>query len=235
MTADWVAQLADTPWAVLLLGVVTTVDGFFPPVPSESAVVALAALSTAGRGPGLWAVGSVAALGAFAGDQVAYTLGRRLPRGGRSLVRSRRAQHVLAWAEGALARRGGVLILAARFTPGGRVLVNMAAGAVGFPRGRFSAIAALAAVLWAGYSVLLGVGAGHLLAGQHPAVVAGVGVVGGLLLGLVLDRVVRLRLRSRLRPRRGARDPGEVDDAVRADAPAVPRCGEPPVLSVAGG
>lgn len=193
MTADWVGHLADTPWAVVLLGLVTVVDGFFPPVPSESAVVALAALGAAGRGPGPAVVGVVAALGAFAGDQVAYTLGRRLPAGGRGVVRSRHGRQVLAWAESALERRGGVLILAARFTPGGRVLVNVTAGAVGFPRGRFSAIAALAAVLWATGSVLLGVGAGHLLAAHHPLVGMSAGVAGGLLVGLVVDRVLRLR------------------------------------------
>lgn len=199
MTADWVGQVAGTPWAVVLLGLVTVVDGFFPPVPSESAVVALAALGASGRGPGPLVVAAVAALGAFTGDQVAYTLGRRLPGGGRGLVRSRQGRQVLAWAEGALARRGAALILAARFTPGGRVLVNMTAGAVGFPRGRFSAIAALAAVLWAACSVLLGVGAGHLLAGHHPLVGMAVGVVGGLLVGLVVDRVLRLRAAGVLR------------------------------------
>jgi membrane protein DedA with SNARE-associated domain len=200
MTADWVGQLAATPWAVVLLGLVTVVDGFFPPVPSESAVVALAALGASGRGPGPVVVGVVAALGAFAGDQVAYTLGSRLPAGGRGVVRSRHGRQVLAWAEGALARRGGVLILAARFTPGGRVLVNMTAGAVGFPRGRFSAIAALAAVLWATGAVLLGVGAGHLLADHHPLVGMAVGVAGGLLVGLVVDRVLRLRAAAGRRP-----------------------------------
>lgn len=220
MTADWVGDLAGTPWALLVLGLVTTVDGFFPPVPSESAVVALAALSTAGRGSGPWVVGAVAALGAFAGDQVAYTLGRRLPAGGRGLAGSRRAQHLLGWAEGALARRGAVLILAARFTPGSRVLVNMAAGAVGFPRARFSAIAAVAAVLWAAYSVLLGLGAGHLLAGHHPAVGAAVGVAGGLVLGLVVDRVLRLPGIRAARRAAGARALRRVEACARCAAPS---------------
>jgi membrane protein DedA with SNARE-associated domain len=183
-----------------LLYAVTTIDGFFPPVPSESAVIGLAALPASRGGPEPWLIGMVAALGAFTGDQVAYSLGRRVPVRSLRVMRSRHAQKAIGWAETTLARRGAACIVAGRFVPGGRVAVNMTAGAIGYSRARFSAIAAVASVLWAAYSTALGGGAGHLLEGHHPLAGVGVGVLGGLVTGVVVDRVLELVRRRRSRP-----------------------------------
>jgi membrane protein DedA with SNARE-associated domain len=211
--AEWVVALGDAPWGLVVLYALATVDGFFPPVPSEGAVIALAALGATGGGPALWQVGVVAAAGALSGDLTAYSMGSRLPpgrlrtlrglRGSRMLgvLQGRRARRAAAWAEAALAERGAALVLAARFVPVGRVAVNMTAGAVGFSRARFTALAAAAAVLWALGSVLLGVGAGTLLAGQPPVVRVLAGVLVGAALGVTLDRVLRWRRRRAGRAR----------------------------------
>jgi membrane-associated protein len=196
---EWSA-LAASPWVLVVLYVATTIDGLVPLVPSETGVIALATLATSDGGPSIWLVGTVAATGAFTGDQLAYSVGRRVPVRTLRVLRSPRGQQVLGWAEQALAHRGAAFILGARFIPAGRIAVNMAAGAVRFSRRRFSVIAAVGSVLWAVYMVLLGVGAGHLLDQQHPLVAVAVGTAGGLVTGAVVDRVLRWVVARRRAP-----------------------------------
>jgi membrane protein DedA with SNARE-associated domain len=172
------------------------IDGFFPPIPSESVVIALATLSVSVGAPSLWLLVPVAALGAFAGDQIAYAIGSRVRVRELRLFRPRKAQAALDWAESALAKRGAAFIIAARYIPVGRVAVNMTAGAVGFPRGRFMLLDAIAALTWAIYSMLIGVSAGKWL-GHHPALAVVVGVIGGVLIGFAVDWFLRRWFESR--------------------------------------
>lgn len=201
--ADWVVALVGSPWAFVALWLLTTLDGFFPPVPSEAAVIALAAVAAATGRPELWLVVLVAALGAFVGDQVAYAIGRRLPLHRIPVLRGERAGRALDRARLALAARGASYIIAARFVPVGRVAVNMTAGAAGYSRRRFTALAAFGSVVWALYSTALGIGAGVWLH-DRPLVAAGVGVVVGLAMGLLVDVVLR-RVLERVRGRAAAR------------------------------
>ncbi|KGM14526.1 DedA family protein [Cellulomonas bogoriensis] len=196
MVEEWVITLAGSPWVFVALYAFAVIDGIFPPVPSESVVIALAALSVAGGEPNLWLLVAVAALGAFTGDQIAYQTGRHIPVRRLRVMSSRRAQRTLDWAERALTQRGAALILGARYIPVGRVAVNLTAGTVAYPRRRFVGLAGLAAVTWAGYSTLLGVGAGVWLK-EHPLVAVGVGVAGGITIGLVVDAVLRRVLERR--------------------------------------
>lgn len=197
----WVIALAGSPWVFVALYAFATIDGFFPPIPSESVIIALAALSVSTGEPNFWVLGAVAAAGAFTGDQIAYSIGRRIPVRSLRFMQGRRAQAALGWAERALADRGAAFIIAARYVPIGRVAVNMTAGAVGFGRARFTVLAAIAAITWSVYSVLLGIGAGVWLK-EHPLLAVVVGVAGGLLLGTLIDPVVKRVLRGR-RGRRG--------------------------------
>ena len=186
---DLVLSLAGSPWLLLVVVVLVTVDGFFPPVPSESVVIAVAALTAAEGGPPLAPLVLAAAVGAFCGDLVAYTIGRLVPVERLRVMQGRRARRASGRARYILATRGTVLILSARFVPIGRVAVNMSAGAVDFPRRRFVLIAAIAALVWAGYTTALGVGAGVFLQ-DHPLAAVATGVVGGVVLGLVVDRLL---------------------------------------------
>ena len=68
---DAVLALADTPWILVVLAVLSFVDGFFSPLPSESIIIAVAALAAAGSGPPLWLVVPVLPLIGLA----AYLLG----------------------------------------------------------------------------------------------------------------------------------------------------------------
>jgi len=217
---DWVLGMADSPWLLVAVLALAMIDGFFPPVPSESIVIAVAVLAITGDGPSLWLLILFAAAGAFAGDLIAYTIGTKVPIERLRIFQGRRGQASLRWARRALVHRGTVLILSARFIPIGRVAVNMTAGAVRFPRPRFVLVAGIAAILWGAYATLLGMGAGVFLH-DHPLVAVAVGVAGGVLLGFGVDALLRFahrRLGGRLPESLEVLDPDYVPPADPAAA-----------------
>ncbi|MDR7325414.1 MULTISPECIES: DedA family protein [Catenuloplanes] len=143
-----------SPWVYLALFGVALLDAFFPAVPGETMVITAGVFAVSGE-PNLALVIVAAAAGAFCGDHISYQIGhstglaRRLPATGR-----RRA--AFDWAKAALDRRGGVLLVIARYIPGGRTAATLTMGACGYPRGRFAAYDALAVTSWALYSGLIG-------------------------------------------------------------------------------
>lgn len=187
---DWVVSLGSTPWVYLALYAFCVVDGFFPPVPSESLVIALAATWASVGVPNAWLVALAATVGAFTGDQVAYAIGRRTELRRWRPFRHPNGRAVLDWAERTLHQRGVSFIVTARFVPVGRVAVNMTAGSLRFPRRRFVPITLLAAVLWAAYGVAIGVFAGTWFRDQ-PLLAVAVGIGLGLGLGFLLDPLLR--------------------------------------------
>ena len=187
---ETILAMAASPWVLAVLFACCVIDGFFPPIPSESLVIALTSLAISHEAPHIAWIGLVAALGAFVGDNIAYLIGTKLPIHRFRIFRSHRGKKTLAWAEQTLARRGAVFILAARYVPVGRVAVNMGAGAVGYPYRRFVLVAGIAAVMWSGYSILLGVSAGAFLH-DHPIIGVLVGVVLGVVIGVIVDYIVR--------------------------------------------
>ena len=177
----FVETVMASPWLYLVLFAVAAVDGFFPLVPSESSVITAGVFAAAGE-PSLPLVIVAAALGAFAGDQVSYALGRTVgPRLYRRADPGSRRRRALDRARGALAERGGLIIVAARYFPGARTAVTLTAGAVDYRRRRFAAFAAIAALTWGTYSALVGY-IGGVAFERDP--------LKGLLLGLGLAAVV---------------------------------------------
>ncbi|QCB95183.1 DedA family protein [Cellulomonas shaoxiangyii] len=205
--------MAGSPWIFPVLYAFATIDGFFPPIPSESVVIALTSLSVSTGRPLLWLVVLVAALGAFTGDQIAYQIGRHVRIRDLRWFRGRRGQSVLDWAERALATRGAAFVIAARYIPIGRVAVNMTAGALGFSRRRFVLLTGIAAVTWALYSTAIGIGSGHVLGHDNPVLGVVVGVVGGLVIGLLVDWVLRrlTGMSAHRAARRGSRSVAPVE------------------------
>jgi membrane-associated protein len=183
---NWILTLAASPLVYVGMYLFAVIDGFFPPIPSESLAIALTALSVASGRPNLALVILAAAAGAFTGDQIAYTIGKGIVAHRIPLLGGPRFAKTLDWARRTLARRGASFILAARFIPVGRVAVNMTAGGVGYSRRRFVVLAAIASVSWALFCAVIGIGAGTWFKG-HPLGAIIVGVVVGLLIGLVLD------------------------------------------------
>lgn len=189
---DWILALAGLPFAVVGLYLFAMLDGIFPPVPSESAVIALAALSVSGGHPNLVLVLVAAAAGAFTGDQLAYTVGRRVDVRRLPILCGPRGHAVLDRAEQALTHRGPSFLLAARYVPGGRVAANLMAGALHYPRRRFVGLTAVGAVSWSLFSAAIGIGAGTWLIGR-PVLAIGIGIAGGIIVGLLVDRLLQQR------------------------------------------
>lgn len=145
-----------SPWFYLVLFAVAAIDGFFPVVPSESLVITAGVYAASGE-PELVPVVVLAALGAFTGDPVSFLVGRRA--GGRLVREARpgtRRHAAFGWARRTRAERGGLILVVARYVPGGRTAVTVTMGAVGYRLRSFSLFAAVAAVSWGVYGALLG-------------------------------------------------------------------------------
>ncbi len=185
----YVLGLSETIWIYVGVYALSVIDGIFPVVPSESVVIASATTWAQTGRPFVWFIWLAAAAGAWCGDQITYTVGtlvnvRRIPG-----MNSKRGRATLDWAEHALEHRGTSFIIAARFIPGGRVAVNLTAGALRFPRRRFMGVDAIAGAIWATWGVALGIFAGSIFQSNLWLSVA-VGVAGGVLLGFLVDKIL---------------------------------------------
>ena len=76
--SDFLLTAVSSPWAYLVVFAIVVVDGFFPPVPSESIVVVAAAIGVSTGSPNPVVIVLLAAVGAAVGDNVAYWIGRRI-------------------------------------------------------------------------------------------------------------------------------------------------------------
>lgn len=191
---ELIMQAIASPWLYLVLFAVTIIDGFFPPVPSETVLVAAAAV-TASTGEGnLLLLGAVAAVGAAIGDNIAFLIGRGVGTTRFAWMRRPRVASAFEFAQRALDRRSATLILGARYIPVGRVAVNMSAGALGFPWRRFLPLSLIAGVSWSIFSLAIGLLAGAWIKDQ-PLLSAGLGIVIALVIGVVIDRIAAARRR----------------------------------------
>lgn len=189
---ELILQAAASPWLYLVMFATAAVDGFFPPVPSETVLVAAAAVAATSDDTNLVLLCVAAALGAVLGDNIAYAIGRSLGVRRWSWMRRPRVAAAVDRAQSALERRGALLILGARYIPVGRVAVNMSAGALRYRWRRFLPLSVVAAVTWAVYSAAIGLVAGAWIEDQ-PLLGAVLGIVLALLIGLALERVAALR------------------------------------------
>ncbi|MDD1478394.1 DedA family protein [Arthrobacter sp. H16F315] len=193
---DFILAAAGQPWVLLLVFVCCVIDGFFPPVPSESVVVGLASVAASAGVPNALLLAATAAAGAFLGDNIAYLIGRNTGTQRWAWSRGHRMQRAFRWAGTELRKRPASLVLVARFVPIGRVAVNLTAGATGFPRPRFVGLTVLSALLWALYSVATGLFFGQWFAENHLLGVI-VAVICAIGLGILVDVLIR-RLRGTL-------------------------------------
>jgi len=139
---------------------------------------------------------ATAAAGAFLGDNIAFLIGRNTGTRRWAWMRGYRMQRAFRWAGTELRKRPASLILVARFVPIGRVAVNLTAGATHFPRPRFVGLTVLSAVLWAAYSVAIGLFFGQWFEDNHLLAVI-VAVICAIGLGILVDVVIS-RLRGTL-------------------------------------
>lgn len=196
---DLILQAAASPWLYLVMLLAAVLDGVFPPVPSETVLVAAAAVAASAGGPHLALLCAAVATGAVVGDNLAFALGRTVGTSRWAWMRRPRVAAAFTRAATSLDRRGAMLIIGARYIPVGRVAVNMSAGAVGYPWGRFLPLSTVATVTWTLFSAAIGLLAGHWATDQ-PLLSAAIGIAIALTIGLVIDRVAAHRRRDRPTP-----------------------------------
>ena len=153
----FLTQLVDgSVGSYLVIALIVAADSVFPILPGETAVMTGGILAANGH-----MILPLVILAAFAGgvigDNGSYWIGRVLgARARRRFFSSDKALRRLAWAETQLELRGGPIILAARFIPGGRTATMFSAGSLEMPWRRFIAADALAAGVWALYATGIG-------------------------------------------------------------------------------
>src|SRR5580704_10848870 len=116
------SQLAVTaPLSYLAAFWIPALDAVLPVLPSETAVIALGVATSGSADPRIGVLLFLAAAGAFAGDNLAYLIGRRFgPAAERRFFAGQAGARRRAWAQHTLDRFGGRLIIVCRFIPGGR-------------------------------------------------------------------------------------------------------------------
>lgn len=159
ITLDLLADLSALAYLVVLL--LAAFDVIVPVLPSESVVILGGVLAYQGR---LHPVPLVmaAAAGAIAGDHLSYGIGRWTQRGrpqpGRRGGERRlgKAERLQVWAGRQLERRGPVLLIIARFIPGGRTASTFMAGRTAYTLRRYTPTTIGAGLLWATFATMLG-------------------------------------------------------------------------------
>ncbi|MBB6569145.1 DedA family protein [Kribbella sandramycini] len=205
-------ELMSSWWIYLALWGFATLDGFFPAIPSETLVVTAGVFAAATGSPNLFAVIAVAALGAFVGDHISYFLGRGA--GGRLLDRAKpgtKRHAAITWSRTSLAERGGLVLIVARYIPGGRTAVTLTMGSVRYPLRHYSLYAALAALSWGLYCTLVGYLGGKAFE-DNPLK----GVLLGIALALAVTLVVEL-VRHQLKKRKPQPDVDPEPELVSVD------------------
>ncbi len=176
--------LADAPQAYAILFALAALDAVFPAVPSETGLILAGVLCVEGPHLALGWVLASAAAGAFVGDSSSYALGRHVGHPLRQrFFDGPRSRKVMDWARAQLERRGGMLIVIARFVPGGRTATTLTCGMTHFPYRMFVAFDAGAAIGWALYGGLLGYLGGRLFHDKPwAALLVAFGIAGGVAL-----------------------------------------------------
>jgi membrane protein DedA with SNARE-associated domain len=151
----------------LIIFVIAILDSVLPIVPSETLVI-IGGVS-AGLG-NLWIplVIVVAASGAFIGDNASYLLGREASDWVmRRQTRTEKGARRMAAIVEQVHERGGLLLITARFIPGGRTALTLSCGITRQPRKWFVGWAAVAAIIWGHYAALLGFIGGKSFEDDH--------------------------------------------------------------------
>ncbi|HUQ22691.1 MAG TPA: DedA family protein [Gaiellaceae bacterium] len=157
MFQSFVDAVSGSDWSYLIVFAIAMLDAFFPLVPSEATAIVAGNVAASG-GLAVELVIPCAAAGAIVGDNISFAIGHFFgKRVERRFFSGEKSQKRLAWAQRMLDERGGMLIVIARFIPGGRTATTFTAGFVEtYPWRRFLLFDAIAGVIWGSYCVLLG-------------------------------------------------------------------------------
>lgn len=164
---DWLDKVSGHWWFLLVIAVIAFLDSVIPVVPSETCVIIGGVAASQGT-QSLVIVIAMGALGAFLGDNTAFHLGwRASDRFARRAERRPKFRTKLDWARNQIHSRGGLLLITARFIPGGRTALTLSCGITKQRRLWFMAWVVLATVIWATYAALLGRIGGEAFKDDH--------------------------------------------------------------------
>lgn len=203
---EQLTELSQNPWFLLLLFFVVMFDSVIPLLPSEFSVIAGGVAAGAGtliddqRFTSLVLVIVIGALGAYAGDSLAYLIGNRSDRLAKKVFfRGEKGRARLEATSNQIQKRGGLLLVTARFIPGGRTAMTFSCGLTNQPFiSWFTKWDLLATSLWAGYAALLGFFVAGAVENQSTAIWLAFGVA--ISVSILVEGVRWLRERSRSRP-----------------------------------
>ena len=173
---SWISDLTDQLgdwagnwWFLGVIFLIALLDSVVPVVPSETTVIVGGVAVATGDAPyPLIAVIAAGAAGAFIGDNMAYAIGKHWSGAfERRATRKPKFEAKLAWARGQMKARGGLLLITARFIPGGRTALTLASGITRQPRGWFVRWTFIAAIVWATYAAGLARIVGEPFADDH--------------------------------------------------------------------
>ena len=194
----WLKDFSSSPWFYLIIFAIAVLDSVLPIVPSETLVI-IGGVS-AGLG-NLWIplVIVVAATGAFIGDNLSYFIGREASDWvTRRQTSTNKGAARMAKIVEQVHERGGLLLITARFIPGGRTALTLSCGVTKQPRRWFIGWAAVAAVIWGNYAALLGFIGGKSFEDNHTLAFI-IAFVSAFSITLVIELVRWLLKRARYR------------------------------------
>lgn len=167
---SWVESFTSSPWFYLVVFVIALLDSVIPIVPSETTVI-LGGIAAGQDKLSIVLVIALGAFGAFVGDSTAYGLGNKAGDPIRRLLfRGEKGVDRLQRAGVQIRKRGGMLLITARFIPGGRTALTFSCGLTNQPfLGWFMRWDILAVIIWASYAGLLGFFFGDRFEEDHTA------------------------------------------------------------------
>lgn len=193
---SWLSDFSANWWFIGIILVIALLDSVVPIVPSETLVI-IGGVAAGQGDQRLLLVIAAGAIGAFLGDNTAYELGDRMS--GfiqRHADRRPKWQARLVWASEQIRVRGGLLLITARFIPGGRTALTVSSGITHQPRRWFVGWITIAVVIWATYAALLGYIGGKAFEDNHTMAFL---VAFGAALGMTVLIEAGRHLRSRYR------------------------------------
>ena len=193
---DWLADFSANWWFLGIIAVIALLDSVVPIVPSETLVIIGGVAAGQGEQQLLLVI-AAGAIGAFLGDNTAYLIGDQLSDFiQRQADRRPKWQTRLEWSGEQIRVRGGLLLITARFIPGGRTALTVSSGITRQPRRWFVGWISVAVVIWATYAALLGYIGGKAFEDNHTLAFV-VAFSAALGMTVLIEAVRHLRARYR--------------------------------------
>jgi len=163
----WLSDFSANWWFIAIIAVVAFLDSIVPIVPSETMVI-IGGVAAGQGDQRLLVVIAAGAIGAFLGDNTAYLIGDKMSSWIQRRADRRPKWHArLEWASEQIRLRGGLLLITARFIPGGRTALTVSSGVTHQPRRWFVGWITVAVLIWATYAALLGYLGGRAFEDNH--------------------------------------------------------------------